>query len=99
MVRVRTPGGWRRFSFKKLLKMVMQHKVSKIIITYPDRLTRFGFETLKDFCSFFGTEIEVINEDAYTSPQEEMVKDLITIIAHFSGKLYGMRSHKQKEVV
>jgi len=28
-----------------------------------------------------------------------MVKDLITIIAHFSSKLYGMRSHKQKEVV
>jgi len=89
----------KRRNFKKLLKMVMQRKVSKIIITYPDRLTRFGFETLKDFCSSFGTEIEVINGDAYKSPQEEMVKDLITIIAHFSGKLYGMRSHKQKEVV
>ena len=89
----------KRRNFKKLLKMVMQRKVSKIIITYPDRLTRFGFETLKDFCSSFGTEIEVINEDTYKSPQEEMVKDLITIIAHFSGKLYGMRSHKQKEVI
>ena len=89
----------KRRNFKKLLKMVMQRKVSKIIITYPDRLTRFGFETLKDFCSSFGTEIEVINGDAYKSPQEEMVKDLIMIIAHFSSKLYGMRSHKQKEVV
>ncbi|MHC1610979.1 MAG: hypothetical protein ACXQTW_05205 [Candidatus Methanospirareceae archaeon] len=27
------------------------------------------------------------------------LNDLITIIAHFSGKLYGMRSNKQKEVV
>jgi len=89
----------KRRNFKKLLKMLMQRKVSKIIITYPDRLTRFGFETLKDFCFSFGTEIEVINEEAYKSPQEEMIKDLITIISHFSGKLYGMRSHKQKEVI
>ncbi len=89
----------KRRNFKKLLKMVMQREISKIVISYPDRLTRFGFETLKEFCLAFGTEIEVINEDVYTSPQEEMVKDMITIIAHFSGKLYGMRSHKQKEVI
>ena len=30
---------------------------------------------------------------------EEMVEDLITIITHFSGMLYGMRSHKQKELI
>lgn len=89
----------KRHNFKKLLKMIMRNEVSKIVISYPDRLTRFGFETLKEFSSSFGTEIEVINEDAYTSPQEEMVKDVITIIAHFSCKLYGMHSHKQKEVV
>lgn len=31
-----------RRSFVKLLKMVMNKKVSKVIIVYPDRLTRFG---------------------------------------------------------
>ena len=65
---VRTSRGRRRF--KKLLKMVMQRKVSKIIIIYPDS----SLDLNKDFCSFFGTEIEVINGDAYTSPQKEMVK-------------------------
>jgi len=89
----------KRRNFKKLLRMVMRREISKIVISYPDRLTRFGFETLRDFFLSFGTEIEVINEDVYASPQEEMVKDLITVIAYFSGKLYGMRSHKQKEVI
>lgn len=28
-----------------------------------------------------------------------MVEDLITIITHFSGMLYGMRSRKQKEMI
>jgi putative resolvase len=46
----------------------------------------------------FGTEIGVINSEEKT-PQEEFVEDLITIVSHFAGKLYGMRSHKYKEVV
>ncbi len=33
------------------------------------------------------------------SPQEELVEDLMTIISHFAGKLYGMRSHKYERVV
>jgi putative resolvase len=89
----------KRRNFKKLLKMVMNRQVSKIIITYPDRLTRFGFDTLTDYFSYFGVNVEIINENVYKSPQEELVQDLITLVAHFSGKLYGMRSHKQKEVV
>jgi putative resolvase len=27
------------------------------------------------------------------------VEDLITIVSHFAGKLYGMRSHKYEKVV
>ena len=45
----------------------------------------------------YGTEIIVINHEE-ESPQEELVGDLITIISHFTGKIYGMRS-QYKEVV
>ena len=64
-----------------------------------DRLTRFGFETLKTLFQAFGTEIIVINGEIQKEPREELIEDLITIISHFAGKLYGMRSHKYKEVV
>lgn len=36
----------KRRSYLKLLGMVAERKVSAIIVTYRDRLTRFGFETL-----------------------------------------------------
>jgi len=78
--------------------MAIERKISKVIIVYKDRLTRFGFETLKKMLQAFGTAIEVINSEEKT-PQEELVGDLITIVSHFAGKLYGMRSHKYKEVV
>jgi len=38
-----------RRNFKRLLKMVMNKEVSKVVIAYPDRLTRFGFKILKEF--------------------------------------------------
>jgi len=87
-----------RRNFKRLLKMVMNKEVSKVIIAYPDRLTRFGFKTLEEFFKSYGTEIVVINRKDKT-PQEELIEDLITIISHFAGKLYGMRSHRYKRVV
>lgn len=87
----------KRKNYKKLLKMVINREVEKVIITYSDRLTRFGFETLKEFFKSYGTEIIVINKK-YGTPQEELVEDLITIISHFAGKLYGMRSHKYKKL-
>jgi len=53
---------------------------------------------LKRLFSAFGTEIEVINHEEKT-PQEELVEDLKRIVSHFARKLYGMRSHKYREVV
>ena len=31
--------------------------------------------------------------------RQELIKDLIAIVASFAGRLYGMRSHKKKKVV
>ncbi len=88
----------KRKNFLKLLDMVSDRKVSKVVVAYEDRLTRFGFETLSKIFLSFGTEIEVINHEE-KALQEELVEDLITIVSHFAGKLYGLRSHKYKEVI
>jgi putative resolvase len=87
-----------RKNFLRLLEMITERKVSKVIVAYEDRLVRFGFETLSRIFQTFGTVIEVINHESKT-PREELVEDLITIVSHFAGKLYGMRSHKYREVI
>jgi len=65
-----------------------------VILTDQDRLTRFGFEYLQDYFKSFGTEIQVINHKPNGSMKEELVQDLIAIIASFSGRVQGLRSHK-----
>lgn len=66
---------------------------------YEDRLTRFGSDTLRRVFEAHGTGIEVLNQVEMKSPQQELVEDLITIRSHLSGKMYGLRSRKYKEVV
>jgi putative resolvase len=89
----------KRGGFLKLLDKVLHNEVDKVVILYEDRLTRFGFDTLKRVFEAHGTNIEVLNQAEMKSPQQELVDDLITIISHFAGKMYGLRSHKHKEVV
>jgi putative resolvase len=39
----------------------------------------------------FGIEVVILNHED-KDPMEKLVKDLTTIISHFAGRLYGMRS-------
>ncbi|AMD31279.1 IS607 family transposase [Acidilobus sp. 7A] len=87
-----------RRGFEKLLTLAVERKISKIVIAYPDRLTRFGFKTIEELLRPFGVEIVVLSHED-KDPREELVEDLITVISHFAGKLYGMRSHKYEKVV
>ncbi|MGC8614141.1 MAG: IS607 family transposase [Nitrososphaera sp.] len=89
----------RRKGFLKLLDRVLHNEVDKVVVVHEDRLTRFGFDTLKKVFEAHGTSVEVLNQLEMKSPQQELVEDLITVISHFSGKMYGLRSHKYKEVV
>jgi putative resolvase len=89
----------RRKGFLKLLDKVLHNEVDKVVILYEDRLTRFGFDTLKRVFEVHGTSIDVLNQVEMKSPQQELVDDLIAIISHFAGRMYGLRSRKHKEVV
>ncbi len=80
----------------KLFKLVAKGRISEVIITYKDRLTRFGFEYLEDYFTKFGTIITPIHKRENLSVQQEMTDDLIAIITSFSGKIHGLRAHKNE---
>ncbi len=87
-----------RKGLKKLLKMVSEKRVDVVLITYRDRLTRFGYGYLQFFFEKHGVRIEeVLHEER--EPLEELIEDFLSIIVSFAGKIYGRRSHKVKELV
>lgn len=83
----------------KLFKLVESRSVDVVLITYKDRLTRFGFEYLEEFFSVMGTRIEVVFGEEPKDATQELVDDLISVVTSFAGKIYGMRSHKKTLLV
>jgi excisionase family DNA binding protein len=87
----------KRKGFLKLLRMILNNEVSKVVVAYPDRLVRFGFEIIEEACKARNCEIVVLNKEDKT-PEQELIEDLISILVSFSEKLQGMRSHKYEKV-
>ncbi|BDB98682.1 IS607 family transposase [Saccharolobus caldissimus] len=83
----------------RLFKLVEGRSIDVVLITYKDRLTRFGFEYLEEFFSTMGVKIEIVFGDEPKDATQELVEDLISIITSFAGKIYGMRSHKKTVLV
>lgn len=84
--------------FNKIIEDVCQNKISKIYITYKDRLTRFGFKYFERLFSKYGCEIVILNSTSETTFEQELTQDLISIIHHFSMKMYSNRRQKFKEL-
>ena len=88
-----------RRQLQRLLKLVCEDKVAEIAITYEDRLTRFGQQYVQTLCSCFDVTLTVLEPGEEKTPEQELTHDLLALIASFSGRLYGMRSHKQQALV
>ena len=79
----------------EIIDLITSNKVEELIVSYKDRLVRFGFELIENIAKKYGTKITVINLPS-TSPEKEIVDDLLTIITVFSNRVYGLRSYKSK---
>lgn len=86
---------YNRKKWNQLLHDVEQDKVKTIFITYKDRFIRFGFDWFNRFCNEHNTEIVVLNNPD-TSPDKEVVDDVLSVIHVFSCRLYGLRKYKNK---
>lgn len=84
-----------RKDLNELIKLVVENKINKVYISYKDRLTRFGYSYFEHIFKLFGTEIEVVNLTKEEDFQTELTQDLISIIHHFSMKMY---SNRRKEL-
>ena len=87
-----------RSGLNEMIDQIIKGKISKVVISHKDRLTRFGFSYFEHLFEKFNVTIEVVNLEDEKSFQDEITEDLISIIHHFSMKLYGKRKDKCKEL-
>ena len=86
----------KRKGFMKLCNLVVNRKINKVVIEHKDRLTRFQYNLIEFFFQSYGVEIELLDKKDYTE-QEELVNDMMMLIASFSGKVYSLRARENKK--
>ena len=79
---------------RQLCRMLNDDTITRIVVEYKDRLTRFGFNYLELLLNQRGCTIEVVN--LADDGTEDLVEDLVSIIYSFCARLYGQRRAKRK---
>ena len=74
----------------KLLKLLKDENITKIVVEHKDRLSRFGVNYITEL---WAGEIVVINE--VTEDEKDLMQDFISLVTSFTARLYGQRRSKR----
>ena len=89
-----------RKEFQRLVNDVVNHKISKIYITYKDRLSRVSFDMFKNLFNNFNCEIVVLNDvDDNKLIEKEIFNEIISLIHCFTMKVYSSRRQRKLKCV
>ena len=78
---------------RKLLRVLKDPQVGRIVVEHRDRLTRFGFEMLEAALYASGKRLVVVEEGEV---MDDLVQDLLEILTSACGRLYGRRSARNR---
>jgi putative resolvase len=74
----------------KVLKLLKDDSVTKIVVEHKDRLSRFGTNYIKEL---WAGEIVIINE--VTEDEKDLMQDFVSLVTSFTARLYGQRRSKR----
>jgi predicted site-specific integrase-resolvase len=86
---------YNRKEYRKLYKEIISNNIKTVIIEYKDRILRIGFEDFEELCKLFNVELIVVDNSEDKTKNKEIVEDLVSIIHHFSSKIYSLRKNKK----
>lgn len=86
----------RNKGLRTLIRRICSGEVGRLVITHNDRLVRPGSDIVFSLCEHFGTEVVILNAPVEASFEDELLGDVLEILAVFSARPYGSRSHKNK---
>lgn len=75
---------------KKLISLLQNKKVSRIVVEHKDRLTRFGFNYIQTLSN---AEIYVVND--VVTDEQDLMQDFVSLVTSFCTRIYGKRRSKR----
>ena len=88
---------YNRKGLRQILEYAIQGSIEEVVVSYKDRLTRFGFELIEWLIEKYSNgKIIIVNKAEEKTPIEELTKDIVTIMNVFVAKVNGLRKYKDK---
>ncbi len=77
----------------KLGRLLTDPTIGTLIVEHRDRLTRFGFEYIRQLLETQGRHLEVLFP---SDTENELVDDFVAVITSMAARIYGQRNSRQK---
>ena len=87
----------RKRGLRALMKVILTGQVKELVLTYKDRLLRFGSELVFLVCDCFNIKVTSLNESSVETMENQMSKDILAILTVFAARMHGARSHLNRK--
>ena len=87
---------FKRKGLKTILEQAFKGNIEELVVAHKDRLCRFGFDVFKFIIEELSGGKIVVLDDSKSSPEQELVSDVLSIINVFSARINGLRKYKTK---
>ena len=77
----------------KLARLLTDPTIGTLIVEQRDRLTRFGYEYIRQLLETQGRHLEVLFP---SDTENELVDDFVAVITSMAARIYGQRTSKRK---
>lgn len=89
----------KRTNFFKLLDLIIEGKVKKVVISHKDRLSRIGFDLFKHLFNQYACEIVIMSKaGSVKQDSEEVFEDIISLLHCYAMKMHSSRRQNKLEV-
>lgn len=92
---------WKRPGLQSLLERVYSGTVSEVVVTYRDRLCRFGHELLEWMFAKHNTRLVVLHKQddgkSSSDPHSELAEDLLAVTTVFTARCHGLRAAQYRK--
>lgn len=86
---------FKRKGLSAILERAMSGDKLEVVVAHKDRLARFGFELIRYIIERSGGKLVVLSQTVF-SPEDELTKDLLSILHVFSCRMHGLRNYKKQ---
>jgi predicted site-specific integrase-resolvase len=87
----------KRPKLHKVMDLAIKKEIDFVLVEHKDRLTRFMLNYLVKFFGSYDVEIVWTNEIIGKSYEQELVEDILSLMASFSSKIYSKRAKDNRK--